>query len=122
MKIKIISWNIWIHGNFDKIFSFLKEANADIIGLQEVKDDDPKRDVIGYLRNLGYEYVFSPVKHTWREKTYNDGPAVFSKYPIKNRNIYILSKEDSRAAARSDIQIEGKQLCVFSTHLIHTHQ
>ena len=122
MKIKILSWNIWIHGDFVKISSFLKETNADIIGLQEVKDDDSKRDVIGYLRSLGYEYVFAPVKHIWKEKIYNDGPAIFSKYPIKNNKKYILSEEDRRGAARADIQINGKQLHVFNTHLIHTHQ
>lgn len=122
MKIKILSWNIWIDGDFDKISSFLKEANADIIGLQEVKDDDHKRDFIGYLCNLDYEYVFAPVKHMWGKETYNDGPAIFSKYPIKNNKTYILSKENPRAAVKADIQIEDKILHVFSTHLLHTHQ
>ena len=122
MKIKVLSWNIWIQGDFAKISFFLKEASADIIGLQEVKDDDPERDVIGYLQNLGYEYVFAPVKHVWKEKIYNDGPAIFSKYPIKNNKKYILSEEDRRGAARADIQINDKQLHVFNTHLVHTHQ
>lgn len=122
MQLKILSWNIWIDGDFDEASYFLKETNADIIGLQEVKSDDPKRNVIGYLQNLGYEYVFAPVKHMWGKKNYNDGPAVFSKYPIKNNRIYILSKEDHRAAVKADIQIEDKILHVFSTHLLHTHQ
>jgi len=122
MEIKVVSWNIWINGYFDKICSFLKQANADIIGLQEVKDDDPKLNIIRYLKNLGYEYTFTPIKHTWKGKTYNHGPPVFSKYPIKKKETYILSVEDSRAVVRADIQINSQKLHVFSTHLIHTHQ
>lgn len=122
MKIKIISWNIWIQGYFDKISSFLKETNADIIGLQEVKNDDLNRDVIGYLKDLGYEYVFFPVKHEWKGKTYNDGPAIFSKHKIIKSEANILSEEDPRGVVRADISIGNKILHVFSTHFIHTHQ
>ncbi len=122
MEIKILSWNIWIQGYFDKISFFLKEANADIIGLQEVKDDDSERDVIGYLRNLGYEYVFFPVEHEWKGKVYNDGPAIFSKHKIIKSETHILSEEDPRGVVRADISIGNKILHVFSTHLIHTHQ
>lgn len=122
MILKVLSWNIWIDGYFDQIAHFLKESNADIIGLQEVKDDDPKRDVIGYLSKLGYAYVFAPVEKAWGGDIYHDGPAIFSKYPIIRSEISLLSKTDSRAAVRADIQVEERLVHVFSTHLIHTHQ
>lgn len=64
MKIKILSWNIWVHAKLVEISGLLKEANADIIGLQEVQADDPERDVIGFLKGLGYEYVFAPIQGT----------------------------------------------------------
>lgn len=122
MKIKIVSWNIWIDGHFDDIASFLRGANADIIGLQEVKDDDATRDVIGYLEMLGYASVFAPVKKVWKDKVFNDGPAIFSKFPIVASEIYLLSQEHSRAAIRADIAIGSVTVSVFSTHLVHTHQ
>jgi endonuclease/exonuclease/phosphatase family metal-dependent hydrolase len=122
MKLKILSWNIWINGYFDQIVDFLKNANADIIGLQEVKDDDPKRDVIGYLQKIGYQHFFAPVEKSWGGKVYRDGPAIFSKYPIINRETFILSSNDKRVAAKVDIQIKDKILHVISTHLVHTHQ
>lgn len=122
MRLKILSWNIWISGHFDQISDFLKKSNADIIGLQEVKDDDPKRDVIEFLSELGYKHVFVSVKKTWKDKSFTDGPAVFSKYPILKTEAYMLSKTDERAAIKAEIQIEDKKLLVFSTHLIHTHQ
>lgn len=54
MILKIFSWNIWIDGYFDQVSGFLKKSNADIIGLQEVKGNDPRRDTIGFLNKLGY--------------------------------------------------------------------
>ena len=53
MHLKILSWNIWINGYFEQITDFLEKADADIIGLQEVEADAPKRDVIGFLTKLG---------------------------------------------------------------------
>lgn len=122
MKIKILSWNIWVDGNFDGIVSFIKQSKADVIGLQEVKDNDPERKVISYIQRLGYEYVFAPVLKIWDGIEYRDGPAVFSKYPILSNKKHILTKNESRAAAQADIQIKSKLLHVFSTHLSHTHQ
>lgn len=122
MKLKILSWNIWIDGNFRQICDFLKEADADIIGLQEIQADDPRRDVINYLSGLEYDYFFAPVQKVWGGKTWNDGPAVFSRLPIINRQTFLLSTANPRAAVRADIQVQDKILHVFSTHLIHTHQ
>ncbi len=122
MSLKVLSWNIWIKGNFQGICDFLDAADADIIGLQEVTADDPAFDVIGHLSKRGYEYVFAPVKKVWDGVTYNDGPALFSRYPIHSSEKYLLSDVDTRAAARADIEIDGQILHVFNTHLIHTHQ
>ena len=122
MQVKILSWNIWIDGDAKQVIEFIRKADADVIGLQEVKDDDLDRDVIGSLARLGYQYVFAPVKKTWGDKTYNDGPAIFSKYLIKQSKTHILSDTNIRAAIQAEIQIGDKTLHAFGTHLIHTHQ
>ncbi len=62
MQVKILSWNIWIDSYFDQIKDFLKKCDADIIGLQEVREDDPSRESIKYLDSLGYKYVFAPTE------------------------------------------------------------
>ncbi|OGZ00218.1 MAG: hypothetical protein A3B13_00155 [Candidatus Liptonbacteria bacterium RIFCSPLOWO2_01_FULL_45_15] len=122
MRVKIISWNIWIDGNFDKISVFLRRANADIIGLQEVKNDDPERKIIEFLTGLGYQYVFAPIEKSWSGRKYNDGPAIFSKYPIITSEKYILSETKSRMAVKADIEINNVKLHIFNTHLLHVHQ
>ncbi len=120
--MKILSWNIWIDCDFNQLKDFLTAVDADIIGLQEVKDDDPERDVIGFLTGLGYQHVFARTEQEWGGKVYRHGPAIFSKFPIVRPEIYFLDDKDQRAAARADVEVNGKVLHVFSTHLIHTHQ
>lgn len=120
--MKVLSWNIWINGYFDKITEFIQSANADIIGLQEVRDDDPNRNIIGFLQGLGYKYVYAPVKKVWGDQTWNDGPAIFTRYDIVKSEIYNLSNTENRVAIKADIRTETKLLHVYSTHLIHTHQ
>ena len=122
MKIKILSWNIWINGNMKRIYEFLKESDADIIGLQEVKDTDPKRDIIGFFKGLGYQYIFASIRKKWGGQTHSDGPALFSRYPLHRTKIHLLSETDRRAAVQAEIKVNGFVLHVFSTHFLHTHQ
>lgn len=119
--LKILSWNVWYDGQFDEISRFLTACNADILGLQEIVPDDPTRDIIGFLKNMGYEYEVAPVR-TIKKDGRTMSNAIFSKYPILNKEIYLLSDTDNRNALRADIKIGEKILHVFSTHLLHTHQ
>ena len=121
-KIKVLSWNIWIDGHFNEIAEFIKKSDADIIGLQEVKDNDPKLDVIKFLSSLGYEHIYAPVKHLWDNEVFIFGPAIFSKYKIVSSEIYNLHEKDNRVAVRADVQIGDLILHAFSTHLSHSHQ
>lgn len=122
MRLKVLSWNIWIFGNFDQTLRFLKESNADIMSLQEVQDNDPKRDTIKFLTSLGYQHIFLPVQKAWGGRTWNDGPAIFSRYPIIQTASRILSQNEGRGVVRADINIHKDILHIFSTHLKHTHQ
>lgn len=124
MQLKVLSWNIWIDGYFDEYKKLFDRVDADIIGLQEVKDTDTdaERDVIGYLTGKGYHQIFLPVRKTWGDNVFNDGPALFTKLPMLSTETYVLSKEDARGAVRADIQAGDRVLHVFSTHTLHTHQ
>lgn len=121
MQLKILSWNIWYDGYFDEISKFLEFFDADIIGLQEVVLDDPTRDIINFLKKLGYYYVFAPV-HKIKKNGKTMGNAVFSKYPIIKDKNHVLSETDKRIALQADIKIGENALHFFSTHLLHTHQ
>lgn len=123
MQAKILSWNIWVDNHFDQIKNFLEQSDADIIGLQEVRDDDPSRDTVKFLEKLGFNYVFTPLTKNWDGKNWSFGPAIFTKHQIVSRNKFMLTeKEDSRVLVQADIKINNRIVHVFCTHLTHTHQ
>lgn len=121
MNLKILSWNIWVDGYFDQISDFLKKSDADIIGLQEVNENDSGRNIIEYLSSLEYEHVFAP-RQIYRRTGANFGPAIFSRYKIESKKVHSLSKEEERFAVQANIQVKNQILHIFSTHLLHTHQ
>lgn len=121
MKIKVVSWNIWVNGNFDGIKEFLTTADADIIALQEVQANDPERDVIGFLTELGYQHVFAMTEHSWGGTDYKIGPALFTKLPVIDSGTFLINEKDARAAAWMDLRVNNKTIHVFSAHLLHAH-
>lgn len=121
MELSVLCWNVWVDGNFEQTKDFLHAHPADIICLQEVKDDDPGRDVIGYLIDKGYHHVFAPIEKVWDGRIFRDGPAVFSRYPILASRIIALSQEQTRVAIHVTVDVEGEPLEVFGLHLLHTH-
>lgn len=61
MSLKILSWNIWFHGDLEKVNEFLENFKADILGLQEVMMIDKKVQISKRLtKELGYKYVYAP--------------------------------------------------------------
>lgn len=119
MQAKILSWNIWIDSYFYQVKDFLKKSKADVIGLQEVREDDPKRETIKYMKSLGYKHIFAPVPKAWG---YPDGPAIFTKHEIVSTKIFVLAKVNGRAMVQANIKIGNKLIHFFNTHLPHTHQ
>src|SRR3989344_4505878 len=120
MRIKVLSWNIWLDGDLDTVIDFVRESDADIIGMQEVI---PERqpNVLESLAALGYKNVFSSVMKS-RRRGLQIGNAILSKYPIQKSVEHVLSETERRTALQADIIIENTTLYVFNTHLLHTHQ
>jgi endonuclease/exonuclease/phosphatase family metal-dependent hydrolase len=115
----------------DDILYFLKRANADVIALQEViQEVDGTGNIAGKIaEELGYEWVYFTTERfpislleqqSGREIDW--GNAIVSKYKILEKKVHILSEENSRTAVEAVLDIEGKPLSFFSTHLFHTHQ
>jgi len=132
MKLKILSWNIWCGTYLDGVIEFLKTANADIIALQEVIEDERGNLVEIIAKELGYEYVHAigmnmPVKFLPKyekddKRTIKFGTAILSKYKIIDSRIYELVDENKRLVIGTDIKIGNETLHIFSIHLKHTHQ
>ncbi|OGK32616.1 hypothetical protein A3F57_03390 [Candidatus Roizmanbacteria bacterium RIFCSPHIGHO2_12_FULL_36_11] len=124
MRLKILSWNIWYHGDLAKINEFLERFNADILGLQEVMMVDKKIQLSEHITDkLGYKYIYAPAfQIPINGLTTDVGNAIFTKNPILNRKIHNLSETDNRIAIQADVQMGNETLHIFNTHLLHTHQ
>lgn len=126
MILKVVSWNIWFGTHYHKIAEYLKNAEADVIALQEVIEDlDGKHNTAENLaKELGYHWRYEETMQVEYEgKTVSWGNAILSKYPILDTKLHeIILGNDRRTALETTIEIEGKDVTVISTHLLHTHQ
>lgn len=132
MKLKILSWNIWCGIYLDEVIKFLRIANADIIALQEVAEDN-RGNISGIIaKELGYKYVYTtdtnmPLKYlpSYKEndeRTIRMGNAILSKYEIVSSKEHQLVDNKSRTAMEANIKIGNRILNIFNIHLRHTHQ
>lgn len=101
MVLKIVCLNLWQGGNLlPGIINFLRQENADILGLQEVYNGtDPEladkyRSLEVIKSNLEYEYSdFAPAfLDNKPEGQIEQGNAVFSKLPIKGSNVTFFNE------------------------------
>jgi endonuclease/exonuclease/phosphatase family metal-dependent hydrolase len=124
MQLRVLSWNIWYDGFLKKWVDFLQSNKADIIGLQEVRINDKKYDIIEKLEALGYKHFFAETEQVWEGEKYQHGPAIFTTLPILHAEKIQLAPvgDNERAAAYTQVDVEGMPLHVFNTHLVHTHQ
>src|SRR3989304_6742529 len=130
MQIKLLSWNIWGGRHIDEVIDILKNANADIIALQEVIKEKDTNTALTIADRLKYESVYAlemPISSKWtgpvreKEETLMFGNAILSKHKIVFSKNYELSTEESRIAISVDISIGDSILHVFSIHLKHIH-
>jgi endonuclease/exonuclease/phosphatase family metal-dependent hydrolase len=111
--VRIASWNLW--GWYEPwavrqpaIIETLHAIDADILGLQEVWEDDTRNQAAEIAAALGYEhYVFA---HNLEVDGRRAGNAVVSRWPISRHEVAVLPRDG--AGARDD---EGEErLCVFA--------
>lgn len=132
MSITILSWNIWGGLHLPEILSYLDEIKPDIIGLQEaIEEEDGSNNIaLEIAKHLSYHCAFTRVHPVDADVIYPGmNPrrvmlcnAVLSKFPIISSTEYTLTPEKARKAIEAVVDIDGSQLHIISTHLVHTHQ
>jgi len=120
-KIKVLSYNIhsgkniWMSPTLKKIVDFLKNEKPDIIGIQEINENNIRGYQVKKLKQaLNYNVQFGS-NVTIGNGGY--GIATFSKYPIISQNHILLpSSKEQRGLIDSTILIN-----FFKVHIINTH-
>ena len=135
-SFRLLTWNvsrwdemnkIWKGGKTNRLdmFRFIKEQNADILCIQEFFESrNPKQfDLnIPYItKELNYPYYYFASDHVTWNGVYEHGVAIFSRYPIVDtfrlRYPGPDSLRGSESLIRATININGKKINVFTTHL-----
>ncbi|MEO6868513.1 MAG: endonuclease/exonuclease/phosphatase family protein [Ginsengibacter sp.] len=132
--IKILQWNVksWdqlrleqsgdFHGESfqPKMMSFLKESNADIMCFEEFfegTDTSKFKSNIAQIKAIGYPYFY--FRHgDLLDGIYFSGDAIFSKFTILDTaSINGDSIHNNAILIYADVQLPGKKIRVFATHL-----
>lgn len=135
-SFRILTWNVsrWDEMNKQhkggtsdrlKMFEFIKSQNADILCIQEFfesrRPDLFDLNIPYIVKQLNYPYYYFSSDHVVWNGAYEHGVAVFSRYPIIDtfRIQYPVtdSFKTSESMVRATIDVKGRKINIFTTHL-----
>ncbi|MEF3306302.1 endonuclease/exonuclease/phosphatase family protein [Paenibacillus sp. GYB003] len=134
VAVKVMSYNIH-HGvgedgvlDLNRIAGVIREAGADLVGLQEVDkhygarsnfEDQAKKlsELLGMHVAFGANLDRDPLEEGQPRRQY--GTAVLSKYPIIRSENHFLSSfgSEQRGLLETTINVKGNHVHLFNTHL-----
>lgn len=132
-SLKIMSYNVRLFDLYnwtknektrDKILTFLKDEDADIICFQEyyytTGNQLDTRDTLLQLLDSKYyfEHFTTKVKESSKNNNYsNFGSAIYSKYPIINSGVIPFENDRTNNCIYVDIQRKTDTVRIFNAHL-----
>ncbi len=134
-SLRVMSYNIH-HGegtdgklDMDRIAEIIRQANPDLMGLNEVDNHFGSRSRFAdqakqLAEKLNMHYVFGPAINTGSpDKPRQYGNAVLSNIPISQHQVHPLSGPtglEPRSCLEVQVQIGNKSYTFIATHLDHT--
>lgn len=126
-NLKVVTLNLY-HDKDDwpkrrvQIAEELKRLRPDAIALQEVLQDEGLTNQAQWLATqLGYQWHFVSTDPAGQPRRY--GNALLTRHPILKRGQKFLQPlDDSRSAAFLRIDLDGRPLNLYATHLHWTEQ
>ena len=118
--VKVMTFNIKLGTNADKIVQIIKTNNPDVVALQEVvtnlKDSTQKDNYKHILSELNWEGYFSKSISAHGGEY---GVAIISKYPFSSQSFakYNSQQGEKRIYQKVKISLENNDVTIFNTHL-----
>ncbi|WP_094674323.1 endonuclease/exonuclease/phosphatase family protein [Hydrocoleum sp. CS-953] len=113
-KIRILQLNLFNRNKqYDRAIALVKKENPDIAIFQEVSEKWAEE--LKVLRQ-SYPYVF----YNQDNRIFGKGifgKSIYSKIPLENQNIKIISKSYKRTALVTQLKVPGKAIFLIVTHL-----
>lgn len=138
-SLRVMQWNVARLGQMNKrddaisdrtaILAFIKKMNPDVLCMEEFLESNNARKMdanIPYIsRQLNYPYYFFARDHKRRDRLYDHGVIIFSKYPLIDTMRIRYAGETAATPGESlihaDININGQYVRLFATHLQSLH-
>lgn len=118
--LKVLQMNIWqegtmVEGGFDAIADEVARIDPDVVMFSEVRNYNGKPfipRIVEALQKRGKAYY-------GESSTLDVG--ILSKYRIKEQRPNYLLKNDAGSVLKARLDVEGKEVVVYSAHLDYTH-
>ena len=108
-KIRILQLNVFTNNQqYSRAIALVKKENPDIAVFQEVSEKWAEE--LKVLRQ-NYPYVF----HFQDNRIF--GKSIYSKIPLENQNIKIISKRYKRTSLVTELKVSEKPISLIVTHL-----
>lgn len=131
--IRIMTWNVRRWDEFSQkkngssshrlpMLALVGKQNADLLCFQEFYEPaDSTKSNIRFIQNrLGFPYYFFSRDYHNRNNKYETGVIIFSKFPITGKTLVRYSRDSlqkTESLIAADIQIGGRIIRLFTTHL-----
>lgn len=118
-EFKVLQFNIWqegemVEGGYEALISQIIQTDADLVALSEVRNYNDTRfcdRIVESLKDSGYTYY----------SFYSSDSGLLSRYPIKDSTVVFPLQNDQGSAYRALIDMQGKELALYTCHLDYRH-
>lgn len=127
--VRVMSYNVRVFdrynwskdkNNVSDMIKYIKDQKVDILCLQEfgVASSNQKgvteSFIINSFKEFPYRYIYYSSKSSG--KSFRQGLAIFSRYPISNRNHKGDSYAKDGCCISADVDVKGRKLTVINSH------
>lgn len=124
-EFSVLTLNIWHNqqdwpARLERIVEGIRALDPDVIGLQEVLQNDSLPNQAATLADaLGYDVHFTSIDPPGNVTRY--GNAILTRHEVLERGWHALDPEDDyRTVAHVRIAVDGIAVDIYDTHLHHT--
>lgn len=109
--LKVMSFNVWRNNqDYDQIINTIKQADADIVWLQEVR-----QELLGALQEQLHAYY--PYQTPTLRESLPQGAVLLSRHPFTHEDVSEMVGVEMHRILHATLHVEGKEIAFIGVHL-----